>query len=77
MGQVLISSKYRIVIPKEVRKEMNIKQGQKMSCILIHGIIHLVPVKPLAALRGFAAGISIEGLREKQDRDVAGGKYFI
>jgi len=72
MGQVLVSSKYQVVIPKEVRKQLNIKRGQKMSCISIHGIIHFVPVKPLSALRGFATGISIEGLREKKDRGVAG-----
>ena len=68
MSQVLVSSKYQVVIPKEVRKEFNIKAGQKMSCIAINGIIHLVPVKPLSALRGFAKGISIEGFREKKDR---------
>ena len=68
MSQVLVSSKYQVVIPKEVRREMNIKPGQKMSCIAINGIIHLVPVKPLSELRGFAKGISIEGFREKKDR---------
>ena len=68
MAQVLVSSKYQVVIPKEVRREFNIKAGQKMSCIAINGIIHLVPVKPLSALRGFAKGISLEGLRDKRDR---------
>lgn len=70
MSQVLVSSKYQVVIPKEVRKEFNIKAGQKMSCIAINGIIHLVPMTPLSALRGFIPKISLENLREKQDRKI-------
>src|SRR3989338_7739875 len=68
MSQVLVSTKYQIVIPKDVREQMHIKTGQKMSCIAIGGIIHLVPVRPISELRGMAKGISIEGLREKKDR---------
>ena len=68
--QVLVSSKYQVVIPKEIRTDMHIKSGQKMSCIAINGIIHLVPDKPLSALRGFVKKISLEGLREKKDREI-------
>ena len=68
MSQVLVSTKYQVVIPKETREQMHIKPGQKMSCIAIGGIIHLVPVRPLSELRGMAKGISIKGLREKKDR---------
>ena len=68
MSQVLVSSKYQVVIPKEVRHRLNIKAGQRMSCIAIGNIVHLVPAKPLSELRGFAKGISVEGLREKKDR---------
>ena len=68
MAQVLVSTKYQVVIPKDVREFMHIKSGQKLSCIAIGGVIHLVPVKPISELRGMAKGISIEGLREKKDR---------
>lgn len=68
MSQVLVSTKYQVVIPKDVRRDLNIKAGQKMSCIAINGVIHLVPYRPLSSLRGFAKGISVEGLREKKDR---------
>ena len=70
MTQVLVSSKYQVVIPKEVRREFNIKSGQKMNCIAINGIIHLVPDKPLSAMRGFIKRVSLENLREKKDRDL-------
>ncbi len=68
MAVTLVSSKYQVVIPKEVRRELGIKSGQKMACIAKNGIIYLVPDRPLASLRGFANGISIGGLREKKDR---------
>ena len=71
MSQVLVSTKYQVVIPKEVRRELNIKSGQKMSCIAISGIIHLVPVRPISEMRGFIPKISLEGLREKKDRDIS------
>ncbi|OGH15930.1 MAG: hypothetical protein A3C30_03780 [Candidatus Levybacteria bacterium RIFCSPHIGHO2_02_FULL_40_18] len=31
MNQTLVSTKYQIVIPKEIRKKANIKPGQKMN----------------------------------------------
>jgi len=68
MSQTLVSSKYQVVIPKEVRRELGIKSGQKMACIAKNGIIYLVPDRPLASLRGFAKGITLGGLREKRDR---------
>ena len=68
MAQVLVSTKYQVVIPKEVRQQLHIKSGQKMSCIVTNGIIHLFPTKPLSALRGFIAKVDLKDLREKKDR---------
>lgn len=67
--QTLISTKYQVVIPKTIRQELHLKSGQKMTCIVKSGIIHLVPDTPLMKLRGFAAGrISNKNLRDKTDR---------
>ena len=68
MSQVLISTKYQVVIPKDVRNGMHLKPGQKVICIAKDGIIHLIPDRPISSLRGFAKGISTKGLREKKDR---------
>ena len=68
MSATLISTKYQIVIPKEVRRDLHLKPGHKLICIAKDGVIHLIPDKPLSALRGFAKGIRREGLREKEDR---------
>ncbi len=68
MSQVLVSTKYQVVIPKDVRQQMEIRPGQKMSCIAIGNVIHLVPARPLSSLRGFIKPVSLKDLREKKDR---------
>lgn len=68
MSQVLVSTKYQVVIPKEARQMIGLKTGQKMTCIVKGNIIYLIPKKPLSAFRGIAKGISVKGLREKTDR---------
>jgi hypothetical protein len=46
----------------------HLKQGQEFQIIVTGGIIHLVPDRSLDELRGFARGISTDGLRDKRDR---------
>ncbi len=68
MASTTVSSRYQVVIPKEVREQLDIQPGQKMQVIAKHGIVHLVPVVPLRDLVGFVKGIDTSDLREKEDR---------
>jgi AbrB family looped-hinge helix DNA binding protein len=68
MARTRVSSKYQVVIPKEVRESMELRVGQEMQVISKGGIITLVPDRSLASLRGFAKGIRTDKLREKKDR---------
>ncbi len=68
MAQTTVSSKYQVVIPKEIRERMRLEPGQKLSVITKGGIIYLVPVLDLDELRGIAAGADTSNLREKTDR---------
>ncbi len=68
MATVTVSSKYQIVIPKEVREALDIKPGQKMGILVKGRTAHLVPIVGLDALQGAYAGMDISGLREKDDR---------
>jgi len=68
MAQTTVSSKYQVVIPKEIRERMRIEPGQKLSVIAKGGIIYLVPVLELDELQGFVQGIDTSDLREKEDR---------
>lgn len=67
MHTVKISSKYQVVIPREIRELLGIKPGQKVQVIQYENRIELIPVKPIKKMRGFLKGIDTTIERE-QDR---------
>jgi len=68
MAVVTVSSKYQIVIPREVRKRIGLKPKQKLIVLEKDGIIHLIPDAPLTSLRGMLRGMGPEDVREEEDR---------
>ena len=66
--EVILSPKYQIVMPKEVRKNLGLKKGQKFAVIVKNGVISLVPVPSLEELRGIAKGIEMRKVREDEER---------
>ena len=68
MSRTKVSSKYQVVIPKDVRERAKIRVGQEFQVIAKGGIITLVPDNPIASMRGFVRGIRTTGFREKKDR---------
>ncbi len=65
MNTVTISTKFQVVIPKEVRNRLGIEAGQKFQIIEYGDRIELVPVKDMKTLRGFAKGITTAIKRER------------
>ncbi len=70
MTQSTLSSKYQLVVPKEIRKQLHLHSGQKLTFIVKNGSITLVPERPLSELRGIARGMKTRNLREKEDRSL-------
>jgi len=68
MTQVTVSSKYQIVIPKEVRQQLPLRTGQKLAVVVKEGVISLLPDRPIASFKGFLKDIKIDMFREKRDR---------
>ena len=68
MAETVVSSKFQVVIPKEVRKEIGLKTGQVLQVVGKGGVITLVPDQPISGLRGYLKGMKTAGLREKRDR---------
>lgn len=64
MTTVSLSPKFQVVIPKDVRRQIPIKPGQKFEVIAFQGHIELVPVVPIKKLRGIAKGITTEVERD-------------
>jgi AbrB family looped-hinge helix DNA binding protein len=64
-----ISSKYQIVIPREVRKQFNLKPGQKVMFIPYQNSIRLVIVPSIKDALGLFKGMSAENIREEEDEE--------
>jgi AbrB family looped-hinge helix DNA binding protein len=69
METVTISSKYQVVIPREIRQQFNLKPGQKIMFIGYNDTLRVVVVEPIEKARGMLKGISSEGIREETDEE--------
>ncbi len=64
MSTVTVSPKFQVVIPKEVREALSIRSGQKVQVMAYKDRIELIPLKPVAELRGFLKGIDTDVPRD-------------
>lgn len=64
MTIVTISSRYQVVIPKDVRERLQLKPGQKVDAIPFKGRIELIPLEPVESMRGFLKGMDTSVPRE-------------
>ena len=64
-----ISTKFQIVIPREVRERFNLKPGQKVIFIPYRNSIRLVVVPSIKEARGIFKGINTDRLREEVDEE--------
>jgi len=65
MSKVRISSKYQIVIPKNIRESANLKAGSILEVLTYGNRIELIPVDSVKKLRGFLKGTDTSILREE------------
>ncbi|GAB4581110.1 MAG: hypothetical protein Fur0022_38570 [Anaerolineales bacterium] len=68
MEAVTISSKFQIVIPREIRKQFNLKPGQKVMFIPYNNVAQMVVVPPIEKARGMFKGLDTDVQREEEDR---------
>jgi len=64
METVTVSPKYQVVIPSRIRKQLDMKPGQKVKMILYDNRIEMIPVKSMEEARGFLKGIDTTIERE-------------
>jgi len=69
MEAVTISSKYQVVIPREIRKQFNLKPGQKIMFIPYNGTLRVVLIPPITKARGMLRGMNTDNLREVADEE--------
>jgi AbrB family looped-hinge helix DNA binding protein len=66
MKQVTVSSKFQVVIPREVRESMDIQPGTRVQVLQYENRIELIPLREPKTLRGFIKGIDTEVDRQDQ-----------
>ena len=68
MGVVTVSTKYQVVIPQAVRRQLRLQPGQKMQVIIYDNRVVLIPVRPIEEARGSLKGLHTDIPREEEDR---------
>lgn len=65
MNTVTVSTKFQIVIPKEIRNTLNIRPGQKIQILPYKGRMEFMLVKNAIDMRGVLAGIETDIARDE------------
>ncbi|TCJ16991.1 AbrB/MazE/SpoVT family DNA-binding domain-containing protein [Rubrobacter taiwanensis] len=69
METVKLSPKYQIVVPKRIRKDLDLHPGQEIAIMRYRGRIELVPVRPVRQMRGFLRGVE-PTIEREPDREL-------
>ena len=64
MNAVTVSPKFQVVIPKAVRESLGIVSGQQVQVLSYRDRIELIPLKPMAEMKGFLKGIDTDIARD-------------
>ena len=65
MSTAVLSSKFQISIPKDVREAMHLKPGQRIAFLRIGATLKLVPVPAIDDLFGIAQGADTQNYRDR------------
>jgi AbrB family looped-hinge helix DNA binding protein len=68
MRATTISSKYQVVIPREIRERFDLKPGQKVVFIPYRKSLRVVIVPPIEEAYGFLEGIETDVERQEEER---------
>lgn len=65
MNTVIVSPKYQVVIPREIRESLQIRPGQKLHIVRYDDRIEFIPPQAFKKMRGFLKGIDTTITRDK------------
>lgn len=63
-----VSPKYQVVIPKDVRKTLKLRPGQRLMIIAKENIIYMIPEASIHELEGRYSGMDTTGVRDEEER---------
>jgi bifunctional DNA-binding transcriptional regulator/antitoxin component of YhaV-PrlF toxin-antitoxin module len=56
-GTVVVSRDFRVLIPRWVRRQLGIRQSQRLRTSAVEGRVEFIPIVPAKSRRGFLEGI--------------------
>lgn len=76
MTEVTLSPDLQVPLPQEICQALRIAPGSKLLVVYLEGVLRLIPVRPMAEMRGFLRGIDTSFERDDEDRlaDMFGGE---
>ena len=72
MTSVALSPKFQVVIPKDVRKALNLVAGQRLEARVVGDHVELIPELPISSIRGMCRGIDTDVPDDVEDTEDAG-----
>ena len=70
MATVKVSPKFQVVIPKDIREQLELKPGEELQIFLLDRRIHLQRPRSIKELRGIAKGMQWKDVyRDRNDRN--------
>ncbi len=69
MTTAILSPKYQIVIPREIRKTLDLQPGQRLQLVEKDGMIEIRPILRPSRLIGFLKGGQPLQLEREPDRE--------
>ncbi len=67
MKTSIVSSKFQIAIPKQIRESVNLIPGTRVEIIPWKGRIEIIPLQSIQNLQGFLEGIDTKIKREDRE----------
>lgn len=64
MNTVTLSPKFQVVIPEGIRKELQLKPGEKLRVLRYGDRVEFIPVRHVKTMRGFLRGMDTTIERE-------------
>lgn len=66
MTRVTLSSKYQIVIPEDVRRELHLRPGQEFEIVALNGRLRVLPAREMSDIVGLYPGIDTSFSRDDE-----------
>lgn len=62
--RVKLSSKFQLVVPEDVRRELGLTPGQEFDIVALNGRLHVLPARQMSDLVGLYPGIDTSFARD-------------